>query len=175
MNEKEFKIKTKTIKETFGDDRRIKCIVQPGTIPLDKNIHQGGDIFKTEDDELIDLEFQNQDFDEEELVKYIELAEELYKQTHKRVHIYLMCPKNVDVCVRECDIKSEADFTIRLACIVEDPCQIILDNIKEKIRHGELLNCTDIEDLKMLPVRCDKKDRHYFRLESLKIINRMIY
>ena len=33
----------------------------------------------------------------------------------------------------------------------------------------------DLYALAMLPVRCDRKDRNYFRLEYLKIINRYFY
>lgn len=175
MNKKEFEIKTKMIKETFDDERSIKCLSPPGAIDLDEDIHQGGDIFITEDGAYIDLEYQLQDFDEEELVKYVEFAEEVYEQTDNHVSVYLMCPKNINVCVREFDIKSRADFTIRLACIGYDPCHMVLNHIKQKVHRGELLNNEDIETLEHLPVRCAKKDRNYFRLECFKIINRISY
>ncbi|MBE6500118.1 MAG: hypothetical protein E7Z80_06215 [Methanobrevibacter thaueri] len=175
MKNKEFAIKTKTISETFNDKRPIKCIVAKDMLELDENIHQGGDIFKTENGDLIDLEFQLQDFNEEELVKYVEFAEALYEKTNKHISVYLICPKNIDVLVKECEIKSEADFTIRLSCIAEDPCQIILNNIKHKLNRGEIIDCYDLETLEKLPLVCNKKDRNYFRLEYLKIINRIHY
>ena len=175
MKKDEFEIKKKMIKETFDDERPIKCITPPGTLEVDDEIHQGGDIFITEDGDYIDLEYQLNDFDEEELVKYVEFAEELYEKTKRHISIYLMCPKNVNVCVREFEIKSQADFTIRLACIGYDPCQMILNEIKQKMKRGEYLDCKDIEILENLPVRCAKKDRNYFRLECFKIINRMTH
>lgn len=175
MKKDDFKIKAKMIKETFDDERPIKCITPQGALELDENIHQGGDIFITEDGDYIDLEYQLQDFDEAELVKFVEFAEEVYEKTQKHVSIYLMCPKNVNVSVREFDIKSKADFTIRLACMGYDPCHMILNEIKQKMYRGELLDCHDREILENLPVRCAKKDRNYFRLECFKIINRITY
>jgi hypothetical protein len=174
MNEKDFDIR-RIIKETFKDDRSIKCRTPEDVRKLDDGIHPGGEIFTTEDDEFIDFELQLRDFDEEELVKYIEFAENLYEKHHKRVSVYLLCPKDVDVSVRECTIKSESDFTIKLACSREGPCHLILNGIKNKLKNNDVLDEDDLYALAMLPVRCDRKDRNYFRLEYLKIINRYFY
>ena len=57
----------------------------------------------------IDLEFQMTDFDENELVKYVEFAEALYEKHRKHIHIYIICPNNIYVCVKECKIVSEAE------------------------------------------------------------------
>ena len=110
MDKKDFDTITKIIKETFKDERSIKCQTPDEVRKLDEGIHPGGDIFTTEDGEFIDFEIQLKDFDEAELVKYIEFAENLYEKHRKRVSVYLLCPKNVDVKVRECPIKSESDL-----------------------------------------------------------------
>ncbi len=175
MKEQDFKIRTKIIKETFNDSRRIKCITPEKDRKLDDNIYPGGDLFTTEDGEFIDLEFQMEDFNESELVKYVEFAEALYKKHQKQVSIYLLCPDNVNVLVRECEIKSEAEFTIKLACIQENPAHIILDIIKNKINSGELLDGDDLHALSMLPIMCKEEDRNYFRKEYFKIINKLHY
>lgn len=175
MKEQDFKIRTKIIKETFNDSRRIKCITPEKDRKLEDNIYPGGDLFTTEDGEFIDLEFQMEDFNESELVKYVEFAEALYKKHQKQVSIYLLCPDNVNVLVRECEIKSEAEFTIKLACIQENPAHIILDIIKNKINSGELLDGDDLHALSMLPIMCKEEDRNYFRKEYFKIINKLHY
>ena len=175
MKEQDFKIRTKIIKETFNDSRRIKCITPEKDRKLDDNIYPGGDLFTTEDGEFIDLEFQMEDFNESELVKYVEFAEALYKKHQKQVSIYLLCPDTVNVLVRECEIKSEAEFTIKLACIQENPAHIILDIIKNKINSGELLDGDDLHALSMLPIICKEEDRNYFRKEYFKIINKLHY
>lgn len=175
MKEQDFKIRTKIIKETFNDSRRIKCITPEKDRKLDDNIYPGGDLFTTEDGEFIDLEFQIEDFNESELVKYVEFAEALYKKHQKQVSIYLLCPDTVNVLVRECEIKSEAEFTIKLACIQENPAHIILDIIKNKINSGELLDGDDLHALSMLPIMCKEEDRNYFRKEYFKIINKLHY
>lgn len=171
MNDKEFKMKSEMIREYFDDDRKIKCMPPASILSLDEDVHQGGDIFLTENDEFIDLEFQLEDFDVEELAKYIGFAENLYEKHQKKVSVYLVCSKNVNVTVKEQPIKSDADFNIKLYCSQHDPCRMILDLIKNKIKRNELLTSEDINIVNILPLMCDKKDRHYFRVESLKIIN----
>lgn len=175
MNEKDFNIRAKVIEETFNDNRKLVSTIEPKELKIDKNIHQGGDIFITSDGEFVDLEFQVVDFTEDELIKYIELAEELYEKYGKEVSIYILCPKDVNVCVRECEIKSDATFKIKLACIQEDPCEIILKGIKAKLKANEILDGDDLHALSMLQVMCKKEERNYYRREYIRIINRLSY
>lgn len=173
MNKKDFKIRAKIIRETFDDKRAVKCPTPEKIRQLDEDIYQGGDVFTTEDGDFIDLEFQIDDFDENELVKYIEFAEALYEKHKKHVSVYIICSKNIDVTVKECEIKSKADFVIKLACIEEDPCKIVLKAIKDKIRNGEMLNGDDLHALAMLHVMCNPKDRNYYLKEYLRIVSRI--
>lgn len=175
MNNIEFEFKKKLIKDNFKDERQIKCQAPEHDIQLDEDVHSGGDIFTTEDGEFIDLEFQHVDFDEFELAKYIDFAENLYEKHQKHVSVYILCPKNIKVCVREHKIISDADFTIKLACSQEDHSKMILDMIKRKIRNKEILDSEDRDMVERLPVMCAKEDRYYYRVESLKIINRYFY
>lgn len=175
MNKNEFDLKTKLIKENFHDTRKIKCPTPEDERKLDENVHPGGDIFTTENGEYIDLELQLEDFDEMELAKYIEFAENLYEKHQKRVSVYLLCPKNINVSVREQKILSDADFSIKLACDQTDPCHMILGIIKRKIKNKDPLDSDDLHMVEKLPVMCSKEDRHYFRVESIKIINRYFY
>ena len=137
MEEQNFKIKAKIIRETFKDTRKIKCITPEKDRKLDEHVHPGGDIFTTEEGEFIDLEFQLDDFTIDELVKYIEFAEELYEKHHKHVSVYLLCPEIVNICVKEDTIKSEADFTIRLACFEQNFARITLEMLKDKLEREE--------------------------------------
>ena len=120
------------IKKHFKDNRTIKCPTPKHLTRLDDDVHPGGEIFTTEDGDFIDLEIQFVDFDEEELAKYVEFAENLYEKHQKRVSVYLLCPKNINVSVREQKILSDADFSIKLACDQTDPCHMILGIIKRK-------------------------------------------
>lgn len=175
MNEQDFMTKARIIKETFNDNRTIKCYLPIQNLRLAEHIHQEGELFITENYEIIDLEFQFKDFTENELVKYVELAEALYEKNSKRISIYVICPNTINICVREFEIKSEADFTIKLAAIEEDLSQIALDIIKSKLDNGETLDIEDIEILKILPLSCKKEERNYFRKECFKIINNYSY
>ena len=158
MEEQNFKIKAKIIRETFKDTRKIKCITPEKDRKLDDHVHPGGDIFTID-----------------ELVKYIEFAEELYEKHHKHVSVYLLCPEIVNICVKEDTIKSEADFTIRLACFEQNFAQITLDMLKDKLEREGFLDSEEIELLKSLPTVCKKKEKNYFRSETLKITNGMHY
>lgn len=175
MNKKYNKLKTEFIRETFKDKRKIRCGISAKELQIDESIHQGGDIFITEDGEFIDLEFQERDFDEEELANYVELAEDIYDKHHKPVSIYIICPDNIDVCVREFTIKSEADFTIKLAKVEDNRAEDILNRIKCKMRNREMLDEKDLHDLEILPLICKKNEKKYYRVEVFKIMNRILY
>lgn len=172
MNEKDFKIRTKIIKDYFHDTRTIKCHIPTEKLELNEHIKQDGDFFLTEGGELIDLEFQLTDFRENELVEYVELAEALYEKIGKEISIDIICPKYINVYVKEIDICSDAEFKIKLRCSDFDPCEIILDGIKDKIKHREVLDEEDIHVLEMLPQMCRKKEKKFYRLECFKILNR---
>ncbi len=175
MNEQDFKIRTEIIRETFNDTRKIKCITPEEDRKLDDDVYPGGDIFTTEEGEFIDLEFQIVDFTIDELVKYVEFAEELYEKHHRHVSVYLLCPDLVNVCVREGEIKSKADFTIKLACVEQNLAQMTLDIIKNKLKKEGFLDKEDLDILEILPIVCKRDERNYFRREYLKIMNGFDY
>ena len=173
MDEKDLKIRNRIIKETFHDQRKIRCEIPEEDITLPEHVHPGGEIFKTENGEIIDLEFQMNDFDENELVKYVEFAEEMYEIYKKPVSVYILCRNSVKVLVKECSFKSEAEFTIKLACISENPALSLLCHLKNKLKNGITLDSDDWEALENLPMYCEKEDRNFFRKEYIRILNRM--
>lgn len=171
MGEQNFIMQTKIIQETFNDKRKIRCKLPIDKLQLEDNIHQEGNLFISENNEIIYLELQLTDFTEDELVKYVELAEALYEKKNCHVSIYIICPNTIDICVKECEIKSEADFTIKLAAIEENPAHMLLNIIKNKLKKGETLDNDDLYALSMMPMICKKEERNYFRKEYFKIIN----
>lgn len=175
MENENFVLKIEIIREAFNDTREIKCITPKDERQLDDDVHPGGTIFTTEDGEYINLETLIQDFDEEELVKYIDFAENLYEKHGKPVSVYLICPDDIKILVKEITIPSDAEFTIRIACDEDYPSKLALNKIKSKISDGETLNMDDFTMLEMLPLTCKRKNRKYFRLECLKILNRLHY
>ena len=175
MNKKDFNIRSEIIKEVFNDKRKIVASVTAEELNIDEDIHHEGDFFITSEGEIIDLEFQIVDFTEYELVKYAELAEHLYEKYGKEVSVYVICPKDINVYVKEEEIPSEAVFTIKLACSQFDLCEIILDDIKRKLENGEELTEEDLNNLRQLQIICEKSKRNYYRLEYLKIINKRHY
>ena len=173
MNKEEFNSKVNIIREVFDDERNILYPTPLSIRQVDENIHQGEYVFTTETGEFIDLETQLVDFDEEELTKKVEFAESLYEKHNKHVSIYLLCPTDIRILMKECTIKSEAEFKIKLACVGEDGCELILRHVKKKIKNNTELTSDDMEALTLLPIMCKKEDRHYFRVECFKIINQL--
>ena len=111
-------------------------------------------------------------FDETELVKYIELAEELYEINNVAISIYILCPKTIKVTAPEIPIKSTAIFNIKLACFEGNPVYNMLYYIKEKIDKNIPLDEEDFDNLLMIPVMGPKKDKNNLRIECFKLLNK---
>ena len=173
MNEKDFNTSKKIIRETFNDKRKIKCAVCKDELQLDENLTPHGDLFLTENDEIIDLEFQIDDFTAENLANLVELAEILYEKYPNRISIYIICTDNVQVLVKECEIPSKADFTIKLTKFNANPAHEVLNSIKLKLKEEKYLSFEDLEILKKLPEICKKEERNYFLVEYFRIISKI--
>ena len=145
------------INEAFQDSRMIE--------PMDETMH----LFQTDDGEIIYLDIILDDFTTKELLDNVELAEELYKEHQKKINVYLICHKEVKV--KEFNINSEADFSIRLANFNINPYYMVLDIIKKKLKNGESLTDEDIEALTILPLVCSDEDRHNIRKDVFNILN----
>ena len=57
MNRRYNKISAKIIREKFNDKRKIECPVSAEELQIDKDVHPGGDIFKTEDGEFVESDY----------------------------------------------------------------------------------------------------------------------
>lgn len=161
------------IKEAFDEERKIIDYAPTEMIKVSENCYPGGDIFITEEGDLIDLEYQNNDFDEEELAKYVELAEELYDKNEVPITIYVICPNRV--LVPEIPIKSDAVFNIKLACLNDNPAYDVLYQIKEKVKMNIHLDDEDFISLLTIPLMVPKKDRKNIRVECFKLIRQAYY
>ena len=103
------------IRRAFREERDIVEKLSDEEKYVDSDYYQGGSVYLTADDELIDLEIQTRDYDIEDHVNYIEFAEQLYAKHKKRVNVYVYCVPSVKINLKLYNIKSEADFKIRLA------------------------------------------------------------
>lgn len=174
MNENMELKEIKIIKEVFDEKRKIIGYAPEEMIEVSDECHPGGDIFITSEGELIDLEYQMKDFDESELMKYVELAEELYEKNNVSVSIYVLCRDTIQVTAPECIINSKATFNIKLACYNINPAYDALYEIKEKAAKKIELNDEDLYALLMIAVMGPKKDRRNLIIECFKIINQSL-
>lgn len=173
MNKEDFQIDTALIRAEFNDQRPLRNLPEELKMKLDSEIIETGSVFIDDNDEIVYFTLQLTDFREKELVEYTELAEKLYELTHNHVSVYVLCSKDVEVYMKMCEIISEADFTIKIAKSEYNPAKQILDLIKNKFENNQKITLEDIKILASLPMRCEKKDRNYFRMEYFKIINQI--
>ncbi|WP_407413217.1 hypothetical protein [Methanobrevibacter sp.] len=172
MNEENITEKIRIIQEVFDEKRNIIDYAPPEMVEVCNECYPGGDIFITKEGELIDLECQFKDFDEEDLAKYAELAEELYEKNKVPISIYVLCSERV--LVPEIPIKSEAIFNIKLARIEHNPIYDTLFQIKEKVENGMPLDDEDFFGLLTLPIMGSKKDRKKLRVECYRLLRKAL-
>lgn len=149
----------KVIRNVFDDSSEIEYVGSYG----------GGELFIADGIDIIYLSLLIDDFNEDKLLHYVKIAEDLYNEYSLSVKIYLAATSDVNVTVREFDVKSFADFTIKLAKTDLDVCSNILTMIKAKLSETELTP-EDIEVLSMLPFMCKPSERDYYRKEYFKIM-----
>ena len=171
MNENLETEKIEIIKEAFEEKREIIGFAPQEMTCID-NQDPIGDVFITRSGELIDLELQTVDFDEVELAKYVELAEKLYEKNNVCISIYVLCLKTVNVTAPECIIKSDAKFTIKLACCQESPVYEIFNKIEEKFDENMELSEKDIDVLQDIPMMGPKEDRTRLRIKCFRLIKK---
>lgn len=159
--------KIKTMQTIFSEERTIN------PIPLEQVPQGNGDVYQTEDGEIIYLELQLNSFTIDELVRYTDIMESLYDKYNKHCTAYIICVRGVEIEVQEMPIKSEADFTIKLAQTDINPCDVILNGVKTKIKNGILLDKNDIRALQMIPLMCDENEKNYYRKQVFEIMNRL--
>ena len=148
------------IRNTFGDKRDMFEIEQ--------------DIFLlATQDGIVKLSMQFDDFGPEALAGIVEECEELYEEFGVTIYNYIILSPNNKVTVAEQDIASEADFTIKLAMLQEDPIAIAFKMIEEKIRNSQITEM-DMNILHILPMMADKENRKEVRAKASELLTRIL-
>ena len=89
----------------------------------------GVDMYYTEDGEIVLFKTQEGDFTPESLATYVDIAEKLSKKENCFVQVYIAMDPHAKVTVKEMTIQSDAEFSIKLGLLKEDPYSIILQLI----------------------------------------------
>ncbi len=124
-------------------------------------------------DGVVKLSMQFEDFDPEALAGIVEECEELYEEFGVTIYNYIVLSPNNKVTVAEQDIASEADFTIKLAMLQEDPIAIAFKMIEEKIRNSQITEM-DMNVLHILPMMADKENRKEVRAKASELLTRIL-
>ena len=159
MDKLDLENRTNLIRNVFMDNSKLEYLGRYGN----------GELFLADEFEVIFLNLLIDNFNEDKLLEFVKIAEDLYNEFSMGIKIYLAATGNVEVTVDECEIKSFADFTIKLAKTDIDVCSNILSMIKAKMVESELSK-DDIEILSMLPFMCQENERDYYRKEYFKIM-----
>ena len=162
------KYKLGIIRNVFADSRNMEYVPEDEVLVDDFD----GDVFITEDNELVLLRLCMSVFDESVLASTVCAAEDFYTEYDKRVNMYIIS-LNGDVTVRECNIKSFADFTIKLGVAGHAVCSMILESIKSKFNDDGVLSENDLDLLGMLPLMCARDEREFYRKEYLCMLNKV--
>lgn len=107
------------------------------------------------------------DFGPAELADAVETAEILYEKLGKPVILCLGMNDQNRVTVKEMPIKSEADFSIKLAIV--DFYKIAIERTREKIANGTAGDI-DREALQMMPMTVPKHMRKKVREECFALL-----
>lgn len=124
-------------------------------------------------DGVVKLSMQFEDFSPEALAGIVEECEELYDEFGVRIYNYIVLGPNNKVTVAEQDIASEADFTIKLTMLQEDPIAIAFKMIEEKIKNSQITEM-DMNILHILPMMADKENRKEVRAKASELLTRIL-
>ena len=152
-------VELELIKDTFHDKRSIERVESFDALNL----------YITDDKEIILIcPFVDKEFTGESLAKFTTLAEDVFYDYHMKVNVYVLVMPYIEVKVANHSIRSDADFSIRLAVPNETStdvrirCDLILDIIRTKI-DNDTVTIEDVNALEYIPLRCDRKDRLHYR------------
>ena len=152
----------KILRNNFGCDFTELKEINSETTGCDKLFING--------DNVIGVKAILGDFGPEELADIVEIAEELYSRHSRPVILCLAMNRTNRVLVREMEIKSEADFTIKLAVI--DMSRIAIEVIKEHIANGTA-DDADRQVLEAMPMMVHGDERKAIRKECFGLLSQL--
>lgn len=122
---------------------------------------------------LVKFQFYFGDITPEVLAEITEECETLWKEYGLPIFHYSMLDSKSRVTVPEGTIKSEADFTIKVAMMKEDPISIMLKIIEEKINENSITEM-DINALHIIPMMADENKKTETKIKTEELLNRII-
>lgn len=132
------------------------------------DIYSGCDkLFENETD-VVGMKAMLTNFGPEELADTVDLAERLYESFEKPVTLCLAMSYDRKVTVKEMPVKSEADFTIKLAII--DMHRIAIEKIRENIANGTA-DDADRQVLESMPMMVPAWRRKEVRKECFELLS----
>lgn len=107
------------------------------------------------------------------LAEITEECENLWKKFGLPIYNYILIDSKSKVKVPEHMIQSEADFTIKISVMQEDPIQMMFNIIEEKILNNQITEM-DINILHILPMMAKDEDRLKIRTKTNELLSKIM-
>ena len=156
------------IETIFGDCREIDGKASDEIQSISKKHKIKADIYRTKNNELISYGLTNEDFGNDELKKYKEYGEDLYKKSGKEVCIYILGSPHIKFNATK-EFETEAKIKINISLMEYSSTYETLRHIKNLVENRQKLDSDDLFALKMIPAMGPPEDKRYLRFECLKL------
>lgn len=157
------------IKSKYKDNRKITGYATGQIQGIAKKHEIYGDVFETQENELISLDIIDEDFDKKQLEKYKKYGEELYEKSQKLVSIYILCVKQATNKLNSDEIKFNGKLLFKIDKMDYSYnykiFRIMSEFVKNKVKFGR----DDLIVLSMIPKMGPSEDLRYMRIECLKL------
>jgi hypothetical protein len=170
MNNKNRELKEiEIIKIQFNDPRKIigKADAELQDICEKHGVY--GEIYETENHELIVSMVLDEDFTNKVLEKLIKFGEDLYKTNNKIVSIYILGSPHSENRVTKEIMESHAEIIVKFTKMEYSDAYDIYWHIRGLVDNNIKLNKDDLFALSMVPTMGPPEDKRNLRIECLKI------
>lgn len=169
MEDEKFEEKKEIIKIQFQDSRNITGIASEYVQKITEKHNFYGDVYETENKELIASIILDEDFTYEVLEKIKEYGEDLFKISNNVVSIYILGSPHIENKITTHIIESTADMIIKFSKMEYSDAYEIYWHIKGLVEKKIKLSKDDQFALSMIPMMGPPEDKRYLRIECLKI------
>lgn len=128
-----------------------------------------GEIYETEDHELIVSTVLDEDFTNKVLDKLIKFGEELYEANNSIIKIYILGSPHTENKVTKRIVESEAGIIVKFTKMEYTDAYDVYWHIRGLVDNNIKLNKDDLFALSMVPTMGPPEDKRNLRIECLKI------
>ena len=157
------------IKIQFNEPRKIIGKVSEEFLEICEKHGIHGEIYETEDHELIVSTLLEEDFTNKVLDKLIKFGEDLYEANNSIINIYILGSPHIENKVTKKIVESYAGIIVKFTKMEYSDAYDIYWHIRGLVDNNIKLNKDDLFALSMVPTMGPPEDKRNLRIECLKI------